>query len=255
MLGYHRECDPDQVLSYDWCHSFNPFACCWNLLSGFSRAPDGFKPYLLDFDIENLLKPPRWIPMMCLAPDKSIYGTKHLKSVLDIHRACEQSSRACILWCISSVINEGKAHMIAPLLNSRHTSVGPHWVNVCRNSIVPHGHYESTLHAGTQCVPAPLPKKKERKKESGVPLPEKEKLCSCLCIFLYTISHHLHSLLIIIISSKWFFKCDIYNRKSKLVFKLFSLGLIMFVLPHLSGSCTYVGGINPQMPLQSVEGH
>lgn len=65
---------------------------------------------------------------------------------------------------------------------------------------------------------------------------------------LLSLSHHLHRPLLIT-SSWWFLECDIYNRRAELVFGLFPLGLIMFVLPHLSGSRTYVGGVNPQMGL------
>lgn len=77
---------------------------------------------------------------------------------------------------------------------------------------------------------------------------QKEKSCVLMFFPLFAVSHHLHRLLLIT-SSQWFLKCDIYNRKVELVFGLFPLGLTMFVLPHLSGSCTYVGGVNPQMGL------
>lgn len=89
------------------------------------------------------------------------------------------------------------------------------------------------------------------KRKYGIPLPEKEKNTEkhvFTCFFPSIYSHHLHRLLLIG-SSSWFLKCDIHNRKAELVFGLFPLGLIMFVLPHLSGACTYVGGINPQMGL------
>lgn len=146
MLHYHREYNPNKVLSSDWYHLFNPLAYCWNPFSGFSRAPGDFKPYLLDFnfDSDHLGE----FPWCALATVRSIYGTEHLKSMFSIYRTCEQCSRGCILWYISSVINERKAHMIAPLLNSRHTSVGPHWVYVWGNNIFWHWHSESILPLG-----------------------------------------------------------------------------------------------------------
>lgn len=167
-----------------------------------------------------------------------------MKWLLGIYGTCEQSPKACVLWCIKSVINEGKAHVITLLLNSSHTSVGPHWVHVWGNSIVQHWCSESPLPAGTRCENT-LHWKKEN---TGFPRQKKK---SCVHMFLpplFTPSHHLHWLLLKA-SSSWFLKCDIYNRKAELVFGLFPLGLIVFVLPHLSGGRPYVGGVNPQTGL------
>ena len=55
---------------------------------------------------------------------KSICGTEYLQCFLGIYRACEQSSIACVLCGIRSCIDEAEAHVIALLLNSRHTSWG-----------------------------------------------------------------------------------------------------------------------------------
>lgn len=171
-------------------------------------------------------------------------GTEHLKWLCNIYGTCEQSPKARVLWLIGSVINERKTHVVTLLLNSSHASVGPHRVHVWGNSIVRRWGSESALPAGT-CCENTLHWKKEK---YGIPLPEKEKLCSHVFSPLFTLSHHLHWLLLIA-SSSWFFKCDIYNRKAELVFGLFPVGLIMFVLPHLSGGRPYVGGVNPQMGL------
>lgn len=116
-------------------------------------------------------------------------------------RACEQSSKACVVCGIRSGIQEGEAHVIALLLHSRHTPWG-------HAEAVAEGIASSStgiLKAYPQSglpVHAPLAKTRE---DNGQFLPEKEKLCShvfdWILFFLFTISHHLYKLLIIIISS------------------------------------------------------
>lgn len=140
-----------------------------------------------------------------------------------------------------------KSHVIT-LLNSSHASLGPHRVPVWGNGIVQLWRSKHTPCWDLLWKHPPL--KKRRK--YGIPLPEKGKLHSHVPVPPppFTLSHHLHQLLLIT-SSSWFLKCDIYNRKAVLVFGLFPSDLIMFVLPHLSGGHPYVDGVNPQMGLCS----
>lgn len=133
MLAYHRGRNSDKVLSSGWTHAFNSFAYDWNPLSGFSRDSEGYKPYLLDFDLGRLFKPPLWIPVKYFG-----YWLLTVFMGQNIWNDClvftgPVNSRLKLALCGASgqsFLREGKAHVITLLLNSSHASVGPQWIHV-----------------------------------------------------------------------------------------------------------------------------
>jgi hypothetical protein len=159
MLDYHRECNSNKVSSYNGNQSFNPCTCRGSLFSSFSTAL--FVGLWLRTSSQPTFVNSHDVLWLLL---KAFEGY-NIWSVCLILEACEQSFKACILWCPRSIINEGKAPEIAFLLNSRHASVGPHWISIWGNSTGQHQCSENTLPLGVSpaSVRAPWTKKRKSK--------------------------------------------------------------------------------------------